>query len=52
MALAAAPVVEAVPELVAIEATTFQMGSPEPVGVVPYFNQTEAQPVHSVSITR
>ncbi|MFO1030005.1 MAG: formylglycine-generating enzyme family protein [Planctomycetota bacterium] len=38
--------------LVAIAAGTFLMGSPEPLGVAPHFNQAQAQPVHAVTITR
>ncbi len=38
--------------MVAIQEGTFQMGSPEPLGVAPYFNQANAQPVHAVTITR
>jgi len=35
-----------------ISAGSFQMGSPEPIGIPPYFNQSESQPVHTVTITR
>jgi formylglycine-generating enzyme required for sulfatase activity len=39
--------------LAAIPAGTFPMGSfVGPLGVAPYFNQAEAQPVHSVTIRR
>lgn len=39
--------------MVAIPAGTFQMGSPiTPLGITPYVNQPQAQPVHSVTISR
>ncbi|MFO1030006.1 MAG: formylglycine-generating enzyme family protein [Planctomycetota bacterium] len=38
--------------MVAIVEGTFLMGSPEPIGVAPYFNGANAQPVHPVTITR
>ncbi|MBL8738866.1 MAG: formylglycine-generating enzyme family protein [Planctomycetes bacterium] len=38
--------------MVPIAAGAFQMGSPEPLGVAPYFNQPSSQPVHFVTITR
>ncbi len=38
--------------MVAIQEGTFQMGSPEPLGVAPYFNQANTQPVHAVTITQ
>ena len=38
--------------MVAIAPGTFQMGSPEPVGLAPYYNQAVSQPVHPVAITR
>ena len=41
-----------VPNMVPIAAGTFQMGSPEPVGQPPYYNQSAAQPVHAVTITQ
>lgn len=50
-----APVLVPSPALnmVRVEAGVFQMGSPESsLGTAPYYNQVQAQPVHSVSITR
>lgn len=38
--------------MVAIAPGTFQMGSPEPLGVAPYSNQAQSQPVHAVTITQ
>jgi formylglycine-generating enzyme required for sulfatase activity len=38
--------------MVPISPGTFQMGSPEPVGVSPYFNAASSTPVHAVAITR
>lgn len=38
--------------MVPIPAGVFQMGSPEPVGVAPYYNRADTQPVHTVAITR
>ncbi len=39
--------------MVPIAAGTFQMGSPvTPLGVAPYYNQPQAQPVHPVTISR
>lgn len=38
--------------LVWIAPGTFSMGSPEPVGTSPYYNQSNAQPVHPVTISR
>jgi len=38
--------------MVLIPPGTFQMGSPEPLGVGPYFNHPTSQPVHTVTITR
>jgi formylglycine-generating enzyme required for sulfatase activity len=38
--------------MVSIAAGTFQMGSPVPLNVLPYYNQAEAQPVHAVTITQ
>jgi len=38
--------------MVAIPPGTFQMGSPEPLNVAPYFNQVFSQPAHAVTISR
>ena len=38
--------------MVAIAPGTFQMGSPEPLLVAPYYNHPISQPVHAVTITR
>ena len=47
-----APAPPASLNMVAIAPGTFQMGSSEPVGQAPYYNQPQAQPVHSVTITQ
>lgn len=38
--------------MVPISAGTFLMGSPEPVGVTPYYNRADSQPIHAVTIAR
>jgi len=38
--------------MVSISPGTFQMGSPEPLNVPPYFNGDNSTPVHSVALTR
>ncbi len=38
--------------MVLIVPGTFQMGSPEPLGIAPYYNNVDSQPVHAVTITR
>ena len=50
IAVAAPPLGSA--NMVAIAPGSFLMGSPAPVGQVPYLNQANAQPVHPVTITR
>ena len=41
------------PNMLWVPAGTFQIGSPvTPLGVAPYFNQAQSQPVHSVTITQ
>ena len=46
-------VTDLLPNMVPIAAGTFQMGSPvTPLGVAPYFNQPQSQPVHAVTITQ
>jgi len=42
-----------IPNMVTISPGSFQMGSPvTPLGVAPYYNYANAQPVHQVTITR